>query len=449
MRLSDALRLESVCSVTLVGAGGKTAALFQLAGELPEEVIFLATTTHLAVPQAGRADRHFIASTPAEIDQALRANPQGTVLFTGPGIGGGRLSGLPGPALEALYQHAKERGMHLLIEADGSRRRPLKAPAAHEPALPPWAELVVVVAGLSALANPLDADWVHRPERFAELSGLAPGSPITAEGLVRVLTHPSGGLKDIPVHARRVVLLNQADEPVRQSLAAGMSSVLLAFYSQVVVAALQPPARVEGGPALAVYEHVAGIVLAAGASTRMGTPKQLLEWQGQPLVGHVVQTAIQAGLEPVVVVVGAHGEAVRQALGDLAVGDLQVVDNPDWAAGQSTSVIAGLQALPADTGAAIFLLCDQPLVTPGLVRGLVDRHAETLAPIVAPLVDGQRGNPVLFDRRTFLDLSTLTGDTGGRALFARYPVNWLPWHDRSALADIDTLDDYRHLREQA
>ena len=449
MRLSDALRLESACSVALVGAGGKTAALFQLAVELPGPVVFLATTTHLAVPQAGRADRHFTASTAAEIDQALLSNPQGTVLFTGPEIGGGRLSGLPEGALDALNKAAKQCGVHLLIEADGSRRRPLKAPAAHEPAMPPWVELVVVVAGLSALGKPLDEDWVHRPERFAALSGLVPGSPITAEGLVRVLTHPSGGLKDIPECARRVVLLNQADEPVRQSQAAGMAPDLLACYSQVVVAALQTPARVEAGPALVVHERVAGIILAAGGSTRMGTPKQLLDWQGQPLVCHAVQTAISAGLEPVVLVIGAHGAAVRQALGDLAAGDLQVIDNPDWTAGQSTSVTAGLRVLPATSGAAVFLLCDQPNITPGLVRALIDRHAETLAPIIAPLVDDRRGNPVLFDRRTYPDLAALTGDTGGRALFARYPVNWLPWHDRSALADIDTLDDYRRLQEQA
>jgi len=181
----------------------------------------------------------------------------------------------------------------------------------------------------------------------------------------------------------------------------------------------------------------------------MGTPKQLLDWQGQPLVCHAVQTAIQAGLEPVVVVVGAHGAAVRQALGDLSAGDLQVIDNPEWTAGQSTSVTAGLRVLPATSGAAVFLLCDQPNITPGLVRSLIDRHAETLAPIVAPLVDDRRGNPVLFDRCTYPDLAALTGDTGGRALFARFPVNWLPWHDRSALVDIDTLDDYRRLQEQA
>ena len=81
----------------------------------------------------------------------------------------------------------------------------------------------------------------------------------------------------------------------------------------------------------------------------------------------------------------------------------------------------------------MFLLADQPRVPAGLVRSLVEMHAATCSPIVAPLVQGQRANPVLFDRRTFPDLLSLTGDVGGRALFSRYPVSWLPWNDASVL----------------
>ena len=79
------------------------------------------------------------------------------------------------------------------------------------------------------------------------------------------------------------------------------------------------------------------------------------------------------------------------------------------------------------------------------MRSLLDQHTHTLAPIVAPLVDGRRGNPVCFDRVTFPDLLSLSGDTGGRALFSRYPVIYFPWHDANALLDVDTLDDYQRL----
>jgi molybdenum cofactor cytidylyltransferase len=174
----------------------------------------------------------------------------------------------------------------------------------------------------------------------------------------------------------------------------------------------------------------------------MGQAKQLIDWHGQPLVRHVASTALAAGLSPVVVVTGASGDRVRQAVEDLPV---ILAHNPLWETGQSASIRAGLRVLPPETGAAVFLLVDQPQVPATLLRSLVELHAETLAPIVAPLVGGQRANPVLFDRFTFSEFSAIQGDTGGRALFARYPVIWLEWHDESLVLDIDTVEDYHRL----
>jgi molybdenum cofactor cytidylyltransferase len=93
------------------------------------------------------------------------------------------------------------------------------------------------------------------------------------------------------------------------------------------------------------------------------------------------------------------------------------------------------------------LLGDQPQVSTRLILSLVEQHSASLAPIVAPIVDGQRTNPVLFDCSTFSDLLDLSGDTGGRALFSRYTVQWMEWHDASALFDVDTPEDYRRLLE--
>ena len=93
----------------------------------------------------------------------------------------------------------------------------------------------------------------------------------------------------------------------------------------------------------------------------------------------------------------------------------------------------------------MFLLADQPRVPMRLLRTLIEVHAGTMAPIIAPLIDGQRGNPVLFDRVTFSELLQVSGDTGGRQLFSRYPVAWVDWHDPAVLLDIDTEEDYQRL----
>jgi molybdenum cofactor cytidylyltransferase len=454
MNLRHALRLKAETRLALSGAGGKSSALFQISRQYKPPVLVTATT-HLAVYQAALADRHFILETKQDIYQLETGLPEMVLLFTGPQEGADRFKGLAPGTLEAVRALAEAHRVPLLIEADGSRQLPVKAPAAHEPAIPRFVDQVVVVAGLSALGKRLSPEWVHRPERFAALSGLIAGDEITPAGLSNVLVHPSGGLKGVPDSARRVILLNQADTPALQAKAHGMAAALRQAYQAVVIAALQPPgfgaigqppgatpAGIETGGVLAVHERIAGIILAAGAAQRFGSPKQLLPWRGEPMVRHVARKALAAGLAPVVVVLGAHADQIEGVLNDLAV---ERVVNPEWEQGQSTSLQAGLKALPPGTGGAMFMLADQPQITPGLLQALLEAHRVQLPPIAAPLIDGRRGNPVLFDATTFADLMGVQGDTGGRALFSRYPIAWVPWHDASALLDIDTPEDYTRL----
>jgi molybdenum cofactor cytidylyltransferase len=123
-----------------------------------------------------------------------------------------------------------------------------------------------------------------------------------------------------------------------------------------------------------------------------------------------------------------------------------VINNPDWGAGQSSSVRIGLSQVEASSEAAVFLLADMPLMDAELVRQVVRTHRATLAPLVAPRVAGRRANPVLFDRATFPDLHQLTGDQGGRSLFERYEPAWVEWSE-SAMLDLDTPEDLRRLRD--
>jgi len=194
--------------------------------------------------------------------------------------------------------------------------------------------------------------------------------------------------------------------------------------------------------------NVAAIILAAGGSTRFGRPKQLLDWGGVPLVAHIADQALAAGLTPVVVVLGNQAEAIRAVLGNRPV---QTAMNWRWESGLSTSVHAGLTALPPETEAAIFLQCDQPLVNANLLRALVSRFEESHAPIVYPTHAGQRRPPVLFARCFFPELAAVTGDEGGRAVIARHPneVASVEVADPDALADIDTPEDYERLAPRA
>jgi molybdenum cofactor cytidylyltransferase len=452
MKLSAAFRLPDLPRLALVGAGGKSSAMFQLAMELIEchPTVLLTTTTHLGAWQVGAGDAHLIGQAEQLADSQF-VFPQGIVVITGCQHDAQRFSGLDDAALRQLYQMADAQQLPLLIEADGARLLPLKAPAQHEPAIPGFVDTVVLCAGMDGLGQPLSDTWVHRPEHFSHLSGLSLGECITPEALSRVLVHPQGGLKNIPVEARRILLLNQADTDEKQAQANAIARQVQQAFHGVVIANL-PRLPVEDRKVChsslplpqihAVHAPIAGVILAAGGASRYGSLKQLLDWQGMPLVRHSARTALQAGLSPVIVVTGAGAEMVSQTLDGLP---LRFVHNPQWQLGQSTSMLLGLQALPPTCGGVVFLLADQPNIPVGLVLALIEAHSQSLAPVVAPLVDGQRGNPVLFDPLTFQDLMQVTGDVGGRQIFSKYPLRYVPWHDPAVLLDVDEPQDYARL----
>jgi molybdenum cofactor cytidylyltransferase len=443
LSLAHALRTDTSRCIAFIGAGGKTTAMFQLArslsgadGTLPVSVT---ATTHLGAWQVEFADEHIITHTVAAVGD-LAHGWKGVMLVTG-ALEGKRTRPIDDDALSRLYEFCGHHSIPLLIESDGSRQKPLKAPADHEPPLPAFVDLAVQVAGLSGLGKPVDAEHVHRAELFSTIAGLNLGETITPDALIRVLTHEAGGLKNIPPTARRVALLNQADTPEQQAIAKALAPALLKHYHSVVVSSLEQE-RI-----FAVHEPVAGIILAAGASTRYGKPKQLLDWKGRPFVHAVTRTAVDAGLSPVIVVTGAYAEQIEDAIQDLQA---VIVRNNEWEQGQGSSIKAAMHKIgesvqTMQAGSAIFLLADQPQVTASILWALVEKHAEALYPIVAPMVMDRRANPVLFDRVTFSDLSDLEGDVGGRAVFHKHRVEYLPWHDERILLDVDTPEMYRRL----
>jgi molybdenum cofactor cytidylyltransferase len=439
MKLVDAVRSQSNSRIAIVGAGGKTTTLFRLAEQISGPVI-LTTSTHLGVDQVGQADHHYVIERRDDLSLLREAIGEGVTLVTGGEGERKRTSGLTFELLDELNDIAHSHNVPLILEADGSRRKPLKAPAEHEPPIPAFVDTVIVVAGLGALNKPLNQDWVHRPEQFERLSGLKIGETITPQAVVNVLVDENGGLRNIPKGARRIAFLNQVDTPQQAGIARGMVKPLQKEYDVVFIGRmLDAQDEIK-----AAFVRVAGVVLAAGGSTRMGTPKQLLEWEGQPMVRAVAEKAIKAGLDPVMVVTGASHREVVGAIDDLRV---QITRNIDWEMGQSTSVKVAINSLPDDIGAVIIFLVDQPKVPVRFIETLIDTHARTLAPIVVPMVDHMRGNPVLFDKSTFEDFSDIEGDVGGRQIFSRYSLTWVPWVDSSVFADVDTIDDYDALFE--
>ena len=189
---------------------------------------------------------------------------------------------------------------------------------------------------------------------------------------------------------------------------------------------------------------IAGVVLAAGLSRRMGQAKLLLVLRGCPVIRLTVETVLAAGVHPVVVVAGTERAGVEAALAGLPV---TVALNPNPETGQSSSVRVGIAALPPESDAALIALGDQPLVPATVIPALRDALDRSGKPIAAPRYRGERGNPVLFHRRIFPELLLLSGDRGARPVIERDLARVaLVDFDVAMPQDLDTPEDYEGLR---
>ena len=193
---------------------------------------------------------------------------------------------------------------------------------------------------------------------------------------------------------------------------------------------------------------VGAVVLAAGASSRMGRPKQTLSYRGESLLRRAALAALGAGCRPVVVVTGANAEPSRRELEGL---DVREVFNPLWETGMASSIRAGVEALISaapDADAVVLLLCDQPHVTADVISRLVDAERADGSPLVASVYGGSFGVPALFGRALFAELTRLEGAAGAKQVIKRHAAaaHFLPFP--SGEVDVDTPDDFSRLTAQ-
>jgi CTP:molybdopterin cytidylyltransferase MocA len=190
------------------------------------------------------------------------------------------------------------------------------------------------------------------------------------------------------------------------------------------------------------------VILAAGESARMGTPKQLLPLDGQPLVVRAVDAALASSAWPVIVVLGAHGEKIRPLFARRPV---LIAENPAWSEGMAASIRAGvtmLRQFSRQLDAALVALCDQPAFSADAIAQLVAAQRTTGRSIVAARYSGRHGAPALFLREHFETLTHLTGEEGARLLLNGSPERVAAVHLPALALDLDTPADYAALTKK-
>ena len=193
---------------------------------------------------------------------------------------------------------------------------------------------------------------------------------------------------------------------------------------------------------------VAGLILAAGQSRRMGRPKMALAWGSGTIVEQVAQCLLDGGANPVLAVTGGDRQAVETALQGLPVG---VVFNPDYETGEMiSSVQVGLRALDAQTPAALIALGDQPQIQAGTVQALIGAYRESQSPLIVPSYQMRRGHPWLVGREYWTELLALLPPLTLRDFLARHAteIRYLPLDHPGVVQDIDTPEQYSQSRPE-
>ncbi|MVN21897.1 nucleotidyltransferase family protein [Mucilaginibacter arboris] len=194
--------------------------------------------------------------------------------------------------------------------------------------------------------------------------------------------------------------------------------------------------------------NVAIIILAGGSSSRLGKPKQLLQYQQKTLIKHAVKTALQTTAKPVIVVTGFLNEELVVELENERV---QLIHNPDWQEGMGSSIRTGINALGkfetvTEIDAALMMLCDQPLITTEHLNCLITQfYADKRSMVVATAYAETKGAPAVFDKTLFPVLEVLSGDKGAQWLFKNYEKELKVVAFESAAIDVDTEEDYLRL----
>jgi len=191
--------------------------------------------------------------------------------------------------------------------------------------------------------------------------------------------------------------------------------------------------------------NISAVILAAGGSLRFGKAKQLLNFRGETLIRRVVRAAIEAGCDPIVVVVGKFGDAIRQELGATCA---TIVENAEWQRGLGTSIRRGLREIGESVDAVVLLTCDQAVVDCGVIAQLITAQEKTGKPIIASSYANTLGVPALFERSCFEALLGLPDDSGAKKLIEEQAAAVASIPFEGGAIDIDTPEDFERLNEK-
>lgn len=432
---------ELIC---FVGAGGKTTTMFNLAKELKDlgKKVLISTTTAIFYPEEDQYDEIIVIDNPQNFVFRNNISSASITVIAKEENPIGKLKGIERDLISEIF--TKGIFDYILVEADGSKRKPIKAPAYYEPVIPRLSTKVVGVIGLDSLYKKIDNKHVHRPEIFCNITNSNMDDIITEEIVLRLITDEKGLFKNNGIVFKKYLFLNKAENKERRK--SGFIIKDMIESSNFKIEKIIITSMINKKSYHNVKVNITGIILASGFSRRMGKQKLLLEIEETPIVEKVIKSVKASQIDDVILV---YRDARIKSIA--SEHDIKALYNKKAHRGQSEAIKLGVSNSSKDTDGYMFFVGDQPFLQALVIDKIIDTYKKENKMIVIPKYNNKKGNPVLFSSELKESLLKLDGDIGGRSIIKTIDdvdIAYVQFDDEKLGLDIDTLEEYLAIKHE-
>lgn len=427
------ISLEKRELISITGGGGKTTSMFKLGKELLSKgkKVLISTTTAIFKPRKDCYENLYLTKNTDYKD--IRGSASGLTIIGKEISKNGKLMGISGEIIDEIFK--MKTFDYIIVEADGSKRKSIKAPASHEPVIPSLSTQIIALIGMDCLYKKIYEENVHRADKFCSVTNSKIGDLITEDTIYSLIISKDGIFKGSPIKSKKHLILNKVENEERERVCQEIKdkALLNKIDINIISGSMGKQAR------------VTGIIMASGFSRRMKTDKLLLKLGDKTVLERVIDACMASQLDEVLVVY--RSEKIKDIANSY---DLKVVLNEKASRGQSESIKVGINNIDSNTDGIMFIVADQPLLDSETIDVLINKFKTHQGQIIIPRYGETTGNPTIFPA-TFKDqLNSLLGDRGGREIINKNLklVSYVDVKNHKAGMDMDTAVEYEKLKEE-
>lgn len=427
------ISLDNQELISITGGGGKTTSMFRLARELLKhgKKVLISTTTAIMKPDDSKYEKLYLIED--KDYKTIEPSSSGIVVLGSKVNEINKLIGVEGRVIDEIFESKKFD--YIIVEADGSKRKPIKAPASHEPVIPSLTTKTIGIIGMDSVGQKIYEENVHRANLFSQVTNSKLGDIIDENIIYNLIISPVGIFKNSPSNSQKYIILNKSETKARNLASQKVKSKIISNkinIKNIIVGSMGKETR------------VTGIIMASGFSRRMKTDKLLLKLGDKTVLEKVIESCVKSNLDDIMVIYR------KEEIKNIAKRyNLKAILNENAIEGQSASIKLGVNNIDRDTKGMMFIVGDQPHLDFVTINTIIDKFEIDQEKIIIPIYGESKGNPTIFPVSLKKQLLTLTDDVGGKEVINNNlnRVKYVDIENHQAGMDMDTVEEYEKLKE--